>query len=89
MDQDALFDLLRQQGFRHFDSSETLQRSLFEWRVETIVIPHPSGEEYSPLEVLMIDQRVAKQTDHEVSITPMTQKVSGDLADTDAGGKAP
>ena len=68
MEQEALFDLLRQQGFRHFDSSKTLQRSLFEWRVETIVIPHPLGDVYTLVEIEMIERLLARQTYREASL---------------------
>jgi len=87
MDQKALFDLLFQQGFRLLDTSDAMERSLFEWRVETVVIPHPSSEEYSPLELLMIDQLIAKQTDHEISVAAMIQTAGGDFAGSGASDR--
>ena len=68
MEQEALFDLLRQQGFRQVSINETLRHSLFEWRVETIVIPHPSGAVYTLVEIEMIEGLLARQTFREASL---------------------
>ena len=87
MEKDALFDLLRQQGFRHFDTSDDRQRSVFEWRVETIVIPHPSGAVYSLFELMLIEALLARQTDQEVSIISVTQTATGDFVGPDALGE--
>jgi hypothetical protein len=87
MERDTLFDLLLQQGFRHFDTCGDKHRSLFEWRVEIIVIPHPSGIVYSPLELSLIEASLAQQTDGEVSIIPAPPKKPGDFADGDALGR--
>ena len=73
MEQDDLFELLRQQGFRHINTNDASQCSLFEWRVETIVIPHPSGDVYSPIEIGMIDRLVAIQTFYEASLITAIQ----------------
>jgi len=89
MERDALFQLLLQQGLRLFDTDDDRQRSLFEWRTELIMISHPTGDVYSPIELMWIDALLARQTDGEVSVaTPVSASSSSHADDGEAGDVA-